>query len=87
MAMDHAGRSQGFAKTFLQGTVNGTRRKGIQKKRWEDNNPGVDWFTSGRHHQKLRQPGLLEGLGCKKMYRAPTVLKKTIGVMMMIPNL
>ena len=35
----HVARSQGLTKTFLQGTVNGTRRKGRQKKRWEDNIP------------------------------------------------
>ena len=35
----HVARSQGLAKTFLQGTVNDTRRKGRQKKRWEDNIP------------------------------------------------
>ena len=30
-------RSSGLAKTILQGTVEGKRRKGRQKKRWEDN--------------------------------------------------
>ena len=33
----HVSRSSGLAKTILQGTVNGTRRRGRQKKRWEDN--------------------------------------------------
>ena len=33
----HISRSSGMAKTILQGTVKGTRRKGRQKKRWEDN--------------------------------------------------
>ena len=33
----HISRSSGIAKTILQGTVQGTRRKGRQKKRWEDN--------------------------------------------------
>ena len=33
----HVTRSGGLAKTFLQGTVNGTRRRGRQRKRWEDN--------------------------------------------------
>ena len=28
--------SSGLAKTILQGTVHGKRRKGRQKKRWED---------------------------------------------------
>ena len=30
-------RSTGLAKMILQGTVQGGRRKGTQKKRWEDN--------------------------------------------------
>ena len=33
----HITRSKGFAKMILQGTVQGGRRKGRQKKRWQDN--------------------------------------------------
>ncbi|KAI0238997.1 Tctex1 domain-containing protein 1 [Lamellibrachia satsuma] len=33
----HVSRSSGLAKTILQGTVRGGRRRGRQKKRWEDN--------------------------------------------------
>jgi len=33
----HVSRSAGLAKVFLQGTVQGSRRRGRQKKRWEDN--------------------------------------------------
>ena len=33
----HVSRSLGLAKTILQGTVKGQRRRGRQKKRWEDN--------------------------------------------------
>ena len=33
----HITRSTGLAKMILQGTVQGERRKGRQKKRWEDN--------------------------------------------------
>ena len=33
----HISRSTGVAKTILQGTVTGARRRGRQKKRWEDN--------------------------------------------------
>ena len=33
----HISRSSGMAKTILQGTVKETRRRGRQKKRWEDN--------------------------------------------------
>ena len=34
-------RSFGLAKTILQGTVKGKRRRGRQRKRWEDNTK--DW--------------------------------------------
>ena len=33
----HLSRSSGMAKTFLQGTMKGTKRRGRQKKRWENN--------------------------------------------------
>ena len=33
----HVSRSSGLAKTTLQGTVKGKRKRGRQKKRWEDN--------------------------------------------------
>ena len=42
-------RSSGLAKTILQGTVNGNRRKGRKKKRWKDNNKectGMDFAGS-----------------------------------------
>ena len=35
--LGHVSRSSGLAKTILQGTVNGKRKRGRQKKRWEDN--------------------------------------------------
>ena len=34
---DHTSSSSDMAKTILQGTVKGARRRGRQKKRWEDN--------------------------------------------------
>ena len=33
----HVTRASGFAKTVLQATVRGGRRRGRQRKRWEDN--------------------------------------------------
>ena len=33
----HVSRSSGLARTTLKGTVKGVRRRGRQKKRWEDN--------------------------------------------------
>ena len=41
----HISRSSGMAKTILQGTVKGARRRGRQKKRWEDN--VKDWTGMG----------------------------------------
>ena len=42
----HIARSSGLAKTILQGTVQGGRRRGRQRKRWEDNIKewtGLEW--------------------------------------------
>ena len=39
----HVTRSPGLAKTILQGTVQGGRRRGRQRKRWEDNIKGLEW--------------------------------------------
>ena len=42
----HIARSSGLAKTILQGTVQGGRRRGRQRKRREDNNKtwtGLEW--------------------------------------------
>ena len=33
----HVSRTSGLTKTILQGTIRGARRRGRQKKRWEDN--------------------------------------------------
>ena len=41
----HISRSSGMAKSILQGTVKGARRRGRQKKRWEDNIK--DWAGMG----------------------------------------
>ena len=39
-------RSSGMAKTILQGTVKGTRRRGRQKKRWDGNGNSDGMATS-----------------------------------------
>ena len=47
----HVSRSSGLAKTILQGTVKGKRKRGRQKKRWEDNIKewtGMDFASSAR---------------------------------------
>ena len=43
---EHITRSSGLAKTVLQGTVQGARRRGRQRKRWEDSIKewtGLEW--------------------------------------------
>ena len=48
---DHVLRSSGLAKTILQGTVKGKRKRGRQKKRWKDNIKewtGFDFASSTR---------------------------------------
>ena len=47
----HVSRSSGLAKTILQGTEKGKRKRGRQKKRWEDNIKewtGLDFASSTR---------------------------------------
>ena len=47
----HVSRSSGLAKTILQGTVKGKRKRGRQKKRWVDNIKewtGMDFASSTR---------------------------------------
>jgi len=47
----HVSRTSGLAKTILQGTVNGGRKRGKQKKRWADNIKewtGLDFAKSQR---------------------------------------
>ena len=47
----YASRSSGLAKTILQGTVKGKRKRGRQKKRWEDHiieRTGMDFASSTR---------------------------------------
>ena len=48
----HVARSTGLAKTILQGTVQGGRRRGRQRKRWEDN---VREWTGLRMSDTLRK--------------------------------
>ena len=47
----HVSRYSGLAKTIIQGTVKGKRKRGRQKKRWEDNIKewtGMDFSSSTR---------------------------------------
>ena len=47
----HVSRTSGLAKTFLQSTVEGKRKRGRQKRRWEDHIKewaGMDFASSTR---------------------------------------
>ena len=59
----HVSRSSGLAKTILQGTVKGKRKRGRQKKSWEDNIKewtGMDFASSTRAAEnRSRWKGLL----------------------------
>ena len=69
----HVSRSSGLAKTILQGTVRGGRRRGRQKNRWEDNIK--EWtemeFTDS---QRAVENGNVERAGYKVINAAPTIL-------------
>ena len=54
----HISRSLGMAKTILQETVKGARRRGRQKKRWEDN---IKEWTGMRFGDSLRAAEDREG--------------------------
>ena len=72
----HVTKSSGLAKTVLQGTVQGGRRRGRQRKRWEDNIKeltDLDWNSILRK----TEPRGLEGVGCKTCDGAPTVRQTT----------
>ena len=53
----HVTRSSGPAKTILQGTVQGGRRRGRQKNRWEDNIPEWTVMTLGAVTRKAERNG------------------------------
>ena len=73
----HVSQTSGLTKTILQGTVRGARRRGRQRKRWEDNTREWTTWTSQRH--KGRQTAGRGGDSCG----APTTLLIK-GLMMMI---
>ena len=51
----HISRSSGLAKTIMQGTVQGGRRRGRQKKKWEDNIPEWTGLTLGAAMRKAER--------------------------------
>ena len=53
----HVSRSSGLAKTILQGTVNGGRRQGRQRKRWEDNIKELTGLEFGKSQRAVENRG------------------------------
>ena len=73
----HVTRSSGLAKTVLQGTTQRRRRRGRQRKRWEDiikEWTGLEWNVLLR---ESREPRGVEEAGFKMYSGAPTVSKTT----------
>ena len=73
----HVTRSSGLAKTILQGTVQGGRRRGRQRKRWEDN---ITEWTKKPLRDVLREAEDREGwrqLVARSSVAPPTVTQTT----------
>ena len=74
---EHVTRSSGLAKTILQGTVQGGRRRGRQRKRWEDNFKEWTGLEMEHHTTESREPRGVEEASCKIYSGAPTVSQTT----------
>ena len=70
----HVLRSSGLAKTILQGTMNGKRRRFRQKKRLEDNINDRSPWTLPAQLVQLKQDKIERGC-CKVMYSALTTMQ------------
>ena len=71
----HVTRSSGLAKTILQETVQGGRRRDRQRKRWEDNIK--EWTGRGWNIILRKAENRVEEVGCKIYSGAPTVNQTT----------
>ena len=69
----HVSRSSGLAKTILQGTVKGGRRRGRQRKKWEDDIREWTGLEFGKS-QRAVEHGKMEKTGCEIICGAPTTL-------------
>ena len=78
----HVSRSSGLAKAILQGTVEGGRRQGGQRKRWEDNIREWTGLEFAQVPESSGEQGKMEKTGCKIICGAPTTLAVK-GLMMM----
>ena len=71
----HISISSDMAKTILQGTVIGARRRGRQKKRWEDNIKKMDGNGVWRFPEGSGRQGRMERYCCNVIGGAPTTSK------------
>ena len=69
----HVSRSSGLAKTILQGTVKGGRRRGRQRKKWEDDIREWTGLEFGKSQWAVEH-GKMEKTGCEIICGAPTTL-------------
>ena len=72
----HVTRSSGLAKSILQGTVQGGRRRGRQKNMWRQHQR-VDWPWMEYTTTESRDPRGVVEAGCKTYSGAPTVSQTT----------
>ena len=70
----HVSRSSGLAKTILQGTVEGGKRQGRQRKRWEGNMREWTGLEFAKIPEGSREQGKVEETGCEIVFGAPTTL-------------
>ena len=75
----HVSRSSGLAKTILQGTVKRGRRRGRQKKRWEDN---IREWAGLEFDKPQIAVEKIEETGCEIICGAPVTLAVKKEVMM-----
>ena len=81
----HVSRSSGQAKIILQGTVKRGRRRGRQKKRWEDIRKWTG-LEFGKSQRAVENREKNEKTGCKIICGAPTTLSVKGLMMMMMRN-
>ena len=79
----HVSRPSGLAETILQGTVEGGRRRGRQKKKWEDNIREWTGLKNAKSQRAVENREKIEKTGCKIICGAPTTLAVK-GLMMMM---
>ena len=79
----HVFRSSGLLKTILQGTVEGGRRQGRQRKRWEDNIREWTGLEFAKFQRAVENRGKMEETSCEIICGVPATLTVK-GLMMMM---